>query len=78
MLDIAIDRMAQRRDQAEALRNQLRNEILNSKGGSIFLALEAAENLNMRQVMLNSNDPRVPLVIDLDEMARLLMTGSSP
>ncbi|MDG2148742.1 MAG: SPFH domain-containing protein [Planctomycetota bacterium] len=65
-------------DQAEALRNQLRNEILNSKGGSIFLALEAAENLNMRQVMLNSNDPRVPLVIDLDEMARLLMTGSSP
>ena len=52
-------------DQAEALRNQLRNEILNSTGGSIFLALEAAENLNMRKVMLNSNDPRVPLVLDL-------------
>jgi len=59
-------------DQAEALRNQLRNDILNSTGGSIFLALEAAQNLNVRHVMLNSNDPRVPLVLDLDEMAALL------
>jgi regulator of protease activity HflC (stomatin/prohibitin superfamily) len=64
-------------DQAEALRNRLRNEILNSTGGSIFLALEAAENLNMRKVMLNSNDPRVPLVLDLDEMAKLLMSGGT-
>ena len=32
-------------DQAEAMRDELRNQILNTKGGSIFLALEAAENL---------------------------------
>ncbi len=65
-------------DQAEALRNQLRNEILNSTGGSIFLAMEAAQNLRVREVTLNSNDPRVPLVMDLAEMATLLMSDGTP
>jgi len=60
-------------DQAEALRNQLRNEILNTTGGRIFLALEAAQNLRMRSVMLNSNDERVPMILDLDQMAGLLL-----
>ena len=60
-------------DRAEALRDELRNQILNTKGGSIFLALEAADNLRVRSVQLNSNDPRVPLVIDLDELSRLLV-----
>lgn len=60
-------------DQAAALRDRLRNEILNSEGGSIFLALEAASNLNVPKVMLNSNDPRVPVLLDLQEMADLLL-----
>jgi len=64
-------------DQAEALRNQLRNAILNSTGGRVYLALEAAQNLRVGSVQLNSNDPRVPLVLDLDELSRLLI-GTAP
>ncbi|MCB9896861.1 MAG: hypothetical protein H6825_02530 [Planctomycetes bacterium] len=60
-------------DRAQALRDQLRNEILNTRGGRIWLALEAAGNLNVPKVTLNSNDPRVPLVIDLAELAGLLV-----
>ncbi len=60
-------------DRAEALRNELRNEILNSRGGSIYLALEAADNLDMRDITLNSNDPRVPIVLDLEAMTKLLV-----
>ncbi len=64
-------------DQAEALRNELRNDILNSRGGDIFLALEAASNLRMPKIVLNSNDPRVPIVLDIDAMTKLLLGGSS-
>lgn len=60
-------------DRAEALRNELRNAILNSRGGSIFLALEAADNLDLPSITLNSNDPRVPIVLDLEAMTRMLV-----
>jgi regulator of protease activity HflC (stomatin/prohibitin superfamily) len=60
-------------DKAEALRNELRNAILNSTGGHIFLALEAASNLNVREITLNSNDPRVPLMIDIGAMSKMLV-----
>ena len=60
-------------DRAEALRNTLRNEILNSRGGDIYLALEAAENIELPSITLNSNDPRVPIVMDLSEMTKLLV-----
>ncbi|MBK7643873.1 MAG: hypothetical protein IPJ19_12645 [Planctomycetes bacterium] len=47
-----------------------------------MLARQAAQNLNLRSVTLNSNDPRVPLILDLDELAARLLgvasTGSSP
>lgn len=58
---------------AEALRNELRNRALDTVGGRIFLAQQAAENLDFESVTLNSNDPRVPSVIDIDEMVRLLI-----
>jgi hypothetical protein len=64
-------------DQAEALRNELRNAILNSRGGDIYLALEAAENINMPSVTLNSNDPRVPIVLDIAELTRVLTGAAS-
>jgi regulator of protease activity HflC (stomatin/prohibitin superfamily) len=64
-------------DQAEALRNELRNVILNSRGGDIYLALEAAENINMPSVTLNSNDPRVPIVLDIAELTRVLTGAAS-
>ena len=60
-------------DQARALRDQLRNEALGTRGGRIFLALRAAQNLAVPTVTLNSNDPRVPLVLDLDELTGVLV-----
>lgn len=60
-------------DTAVALRDRLRNEVLDSQGGRIYLALEAARNLQVTDVTLNSNDPRVPLIIDLDELSGMLL-----
>lgn len=60
-------------EKAEALRNELRTEALNSEGGSILLALDAAENLNMPNVTLNSDDPAVPLVLDLSQLTQMLI-----
>lgn len=58
---------------AEALRNELRNKALDTVGGRIFLAQQAAENLDFESVTLNSNDPRVPSVIDIGAMVDLLI-----
>ena len=60
-------------EKAEALRNELRNKALDTTGGRIYLAQQAAENLDFESVTLNSNDPRVPSVIDIDAMVRLLV-----
>ncbi|MEL6712508.1 MAG: SPFH domain-containing protein [Planctomycetota bacterium] len=60
-------------EQAEALRNELRNRALDTTGGRIYLAQQAAENLDFESVTLNSNDPRVPSVIDIGAMVRLLV-----
>ena len=60
-------------DQADALRNQLRTEALNSRGGSILLALDAAQNLQVPAVTLNSDDPAVPMLLDLSSMTKLLV-----
>ncbi|MEM9379011.1 MAG: SPFH domain-containing protein [Planctomycetota bacterium] len=58
---------------AEALRNDLRNRALDTVGGRIYLAQQAAENLDIQSVTLNSNDPRVPSVIDIGAMVELLV-----
>ncbi len=58
---------------AEARREELLNQSYESAGGRIHLARLAAENLRIRQVTLNSNDPSVPKVLDLDEMVKLLL-----
>jgi regulator of protease activity HflC (stomatin/prohibitin superfamily) len=63
-------------EKAEALRDQLRNEALNTAGGRILLAREAAENLDIEHVTLNSNDPRVPSILDVDALTRLLIGTS--
>ena len=62
---------------AEALRNELRNKALDTVGGRIYLAQQAAENLEFESVTLNSNDPRVPSVIDIGEMVKLLVGEAS-
>jgi regulator of protease activity HflC (stomatin/prohibitin superfamily) len=60
-------------EKAEALRNELRTAALNSKGGRILLALEAAENLNIPTVILNSDDPAVPTILDIGALTRMLV-----
>jgi regulator of protease activity HflC (stomatin/prohibitin superfamily) len=63
-------------DQAEALRDRLRNEALDTAGGRILQARTAAENLQFDSVTLNSNDPSVPSVIEIDKLVKLLIGGT--
>ncbi|HEV8111297.1 MAG TPA: SPFH domain-containing protein [Planctomycetota bacterium] len=58
---------------SESLKEGLMRKALATAGGRLWLAREAAENLNIRQVTLNSNDPSVPSVIDLDAIVKLLI-----
>lgn len=60
-------------EKAEALRNRLRTEALNTKGGGILLGLVAAENLQLPKVTLNSDDPAVPTILDLDQLTKMLV-----
>lgn len=60
----------------EAIRADAKNRrlaALDSAGGHIYLAREAARGLEIEEITLNSNDPDVPSVIDLGEMTRLLL-----
>jgi hypothetical protein len=59
--------------QAKGLQEILANELYDSEGGRILLARKAAQNLNLTNVTLNANDPRVPSVLDLDRMVLLLL-----
>ena len=62
-------------EKSEALRNELRNQALDTVGGRIHLAQQAAENLRFESVTLNSNDPAVPTILDIDELVRILVGG---
>ena len=63
-------------EKAEAMRDELRNQALNTAGGRILLARQAAENLNIEHVTLNSNDARVPSILDVDALTKLLIGES--
>jgi regulator of protease activity HflC (stomatin/prohibitin superfamily) len=60
-------------DRAKALGDRLRLEILDGDGGRRYLAQRAAANLEIERVTLNSNDPGVPSVLDIDELVGLLI-----
>ena len=62
-------------EKAETLRDELHTAALATPGGRLYLAKEAATKLNFGKVTLNSNDPRVPSVLDLDRMVALLIGG---
>ena len=64
--------------QAEDLKSSLTNKTYGTAGGRLMLARQAAQNLNIRSVMLNSNDPRVPSILDLDELTQRLIGGAAP
>jgi regulator of protease activity HflC (stomatin/prohibitin superfamily) len=76
--DIAIARGNLALEKADALRDLLRNEALDSVGGRILLALTAVENLQIPEVTLNSEDPAVPMLLDLSKMTRLLVGDQIP
>jgi len=58
---------------SEAKRDELRNKALDTTGGHILLAKQAAENLNFESVTLNSNDADVPSILNLGELVKLLI-----
>jgi hypothetical protein len=61
----------------ELLKTELANKSWNTPGGRLLLARKAAENLNIRQVTLNSNDARAPSVLDLDDLVRRLVGATA-
>lgn len=61
--------------QADVLRDRLRGEALETEGGRVYLAREAASNLRLDHVTLDSGDPGVPSILDLDRMIELLVGG---
>lgn len=60
-------------EQAEALRDELRTAALNSDGGRILLGLDAAKNLRVEKVTLDSTNPAVPSILDLGQLTKLLV-----
>ncbi|MFT6041641.1 MAG: hypothetical protein ACI9C2_001813, partial [Gammaproteobacteria bacterium] len=54
---------------------RLQLDALDSEGGRIWLARKAAGQLNVEHVWLDSRDPNVPSMMDLDEMTKLLLGG---
>lgn len=59
--------------QVEQVRIAAENQGYGTLGGKLLLARQAAENLKIKQVTLNSNDPRSPSVLDMDELVHLLI-----
>lgn len=60
-------------DQAEALKERLTNEALESTGGRLFLAKEAAGALRFKSIHIDANGPNAPNVLDLDSFVALLV-----
>jgi len=77
--DLAYDRMVAEGelalDRAEAEGQRLRVQALAGEGGRIYLAMLAAQKLNLASVELDSADPRVPLLFDLDAVMETLIGG---
>ena len=76
--DISIANGTLQVEKALALRDELRNTALDSPGGRILLALTAVANLNIPEVILNSDDPAVPMLLDLSQMTRLFVGDKPP
>jgi len=52
---------------------RLRLDALSSEGGRIWLARETATLLNLHEVWLDSRDPQMPSMLDLDALVDLLL-----
>jgi hypothetical protein len=60
-------------DQAEALKQRLTNEALESTGGRLLLAQQAAGALHFKSIHIDANSPKAPNVLDLDSFVALLV-----
>jgi hypothetical protein len=60
-------------DQAEALKQRLTNQSLESTGGRLLLAQEAAGALHFKSIRIDANGPNAPNVLDLDSFVALLV-----
>jgi len=65
-------------DQAEALKERLTNEALESAGGRLLLAQEAAAALKIKSITLDAARPDAPNPLDLDGFVRLLVGDGGP
>lgn len=63
-------------DRADATRDQAMAEALSGEAGRVWLAREAASKLKFDKALLNASDPRLPPLLDLDAMVRLLLGGA--
>jgi hypothetical protein len=63
-------------ENARAGSERLRLGALNSEGGRLLLAREAAQSFRFGKVVLDSNRPDVPLILDVDSLVKLLTPGS--
>lgn len=73
--EVAAGELALERTEAE--RELSQGAALAGADGRVWLAREAASRLKVRRAELNASDPRIPAVLDLDAMVRLLL-GSGP
>ncbi|GEM_PF-2671936 len=64
--------------EAQALSERLHNEILETPGGRLHLARQAAQNLQIERVVLDPRSPNVPNILDLDELLALLVGSQLP
>jgi hypothetical protein len=64
-------------DQAEALRERLTNEALETDGGRLLLAQEAAGALKFKSIRIDGNRPDAPNVLDLDSFVQLLVGSAA-
>lgn len=55
------------------LHDTLQAEVLGGAGGRTYLAREAARKLTVGKVVIDSNDERVPSLLDMDSFARFLL-----
>jgi len=58
--------------EASAFAERRRLELLGSPGGRVWLAMRAADQLRFGEIWLDSRDPRVPSMLDLDAVVDML------
>jgi hypothetical protein len=64
---------------AEDLRRSLLDAALQSPGGRLHVARQAAQNLRFGRVTLDPSRPEVPTLLDLDQLVGLLVgSGAEP